>query len=117
MPKESLINIKVNLDDEKMPEQLQWQATDSSQPDWQQCKAMMLALWDGAERTALRIDLWTRKMMVDEMNDFFFQTFMTMADTYKRATNQEEIAQNIRKFAHDFRKTADDAMAAAEDQK
>jgi hypothetical protein len=32
------------------------------------------------EKAALRIDLWTKDMMVDEMADFFYQTLMTMAE-------------------------------------
>jgi hypothetical protein len=35
---------------------------------------MMLSFWDGSEKAALRIDLWTKDMMVDEMADFFYQT-------------------------------------------
>jgi gliding motility-associated protein GldC len=63
---------------------------------------MMLAFWDGAEKTALRMDLWTREMMVDEMADFFYQTLMTMADTYQRSTQQNELSADIKKFAREF---------------
>jgi len=41
-------------------------------------------------------------MMVDEMADFFYQTMMTMADTYERATRHTEIVADMKKFAHDF---------------
>jgi hypothetical protein len=34
------------------------------------------------------------------MNLFFFQTFATMADTYERATNNKEIADDMRDYAH-----------------
>ncbi len=64
----------------------------------------MLAFWDGADKTALRIDLWTKEMMVDEMADFFYQTMMTMADTYQRATKQEELVNDMKTFAKDFYK-------------
>jgi gliding motility-associated protein GldC len=50
----------------------------------------------------LRIDLWTKEMMVDEMTDFFYQTFVGMADTYKRATNNEEMSADIKAFAKSF---------------
>ena len=71
-------------------------------------RSMSLALALLAERavpgghTALRIDLWTQKMMVDEMADFYYQTFMTMADTYARATRQTDLVNDIKKFAQDF---------------
>lgn len=62
----------------------------------------MLSFWDAADKTTLRIDLWTKDMMVDEMADFFYQTMMTMADTYGRATRHEELVDEMKKFAKDF---------------
>jgi len=63
---------------------------------------MMLSFWDGADKTALRVDLWTKEMMVDEMTDFFYQTIMTMADTYERATHQQELVDDMKNFAKTF---------------
>jgi len=98
----STINIDVLLDDTRMVETIKWRASDSTAEDAQKAKAMMLSFWDGAEKTALRIDLWTKEMMVDEMADFFYQTFMTMADTYERATKHKELVEDMKKFARDF---------------
>ena len=99
---QSTIHIDVQLDDTRMVETIQWRASDSTAENAQQAKAMMLSFWDGAEKAALRIDLWTKDMMVDEMADFFYQTMMTMADTYERATQHTEIVDDMKKFAHDF---------------
>lgn len=101
------ININVHLDQEKMPEHMDWSATGSNSEDPQAAKGMLLSLWDGNEKTALRIDLWTKKMMVDEMNDFFYQTLMTMADTYTRATRNEDLSEDMKAFARDFKAKAD----------
>jgi gliding motility-associated protein GldC len=98
----STITIDVQLNENKVPENISWKASDSTIENSQKAKAMMLAFWDGAEKTALRIDLWTKDMMVDEMADFFYQTFMTMADTYDRATQHKEVVGDMKKFAHDF---------------
>ena len=100
--KTSSISIDVQLNDERVPEAILWRATDSTIDEMQKAKAMMLAFWDSQEKTALRIDLWTKEMMVDEMTDFFYQTLMTMADTYHRATQHEELVANMKKFAHEF---------------
>ena len=99
---QSNISIDINLDENKIPDQISWIASDSTADMKQKAKAMCLAFWDGAEKSALRIDLWTKDMMVDEMADFFYQTIMTMADTYGRATNHEEIVADMKKSAHDF---------------
>lgn len=100
--KKSTITIDVHLNQDKVPEAISWKASDSTIESEQKAKAMMVSFWDGAEKTALRIDLWTKEMMVDEMNDFFYQTIMTMADSYNRATQHQELVEDIKKFAHDF---------------
>ena len=99
---QSRITIDVKLDHDKIPQQIRWNASASSAEDAQAAKAMMLAFWDGKEKSALRIDLWTKEMMMDEMGDFFYQTLMTMADTYDRATHQKELVDDLKKFAADF---------------
>ena len=101
MAKSSII-IDVELDENRIPQNIEWNASDNQSEKPQAAKAVMLSLWDGAEKTALRIDLWTQKMMVDEMADFYYQTLMTMADTFKRATKQEELAGDMKKFAKEF---------------
>jgi gliding motility-associated protein GldC len=98
----STITIDVMTDENKVPDSIAWSATDTSMENAQKAKAMMISFWDGAEKAALRIDLWTKDMMVDEMADFFYQTLMTMADTYGRATKYTELVDEMKKFAHDF---------------
>jgi gliding motility-associated protein GldC len=98
----SNISIDVYLDDQKVPEQIKWKASDSNADMEQVAKAMMVAFWDGADKSALRIDLWTKEMMVDEMADFYYQLLMTMADTFNRATNQPELSEEMKVFAKDF---------------
>lgn len=100
----STITIDVALDQGKIPHQILWKASSKDSEAPENAKAMMLAFWDGQEKTALRIDLWTKEMMIDEMGDFFYQTLMTMADTYRRSTGQSELEEAIKLFAADFYK-------------
>ncbi len=99
---QSTITINVALDNDKVPQQISWKASDSTADMAQQSKAMMLSFWDGADKAAMRIDLWTKEMMVDEMADFYYQTFMTMADTFNRATRNAELVTDMKNFAHNF---------------
>ena len=89
-------------DENRVPDSIVWSATDTGAENAQRSKAMMLSFWDGAEKAALRIDLWTKEMMVDEMADFYYQTLMTMADTYGRATKYHEQVEEMKAFAKDF---------------
>lgn len=100
----STITIDVELDEEKIPKEITWNATASTAEAAKKAKGLMLSLWDGPEKAAMRIDLWTKEMMVDEMADFFFQSFMTMADTYGRATQYHDQVKDIKDFARDFYK-------------
>jgi gliding motility-associated protein GldC len=98
----STISINVSMNESRIPESITWNASDTAAENAQKAKAMMLSFWDGAEKAALRINLWTKDMMVDEMADFFYQTMMTMADTYGRATNYKDQVEEMKKFAKDF---------------
>ncbi len=106
----STITIDVLLDPNKVPQQISWSATDSNSNMAQKAKAMSVAFWDGADKTALRIDLWTKDMMVDEMADFYYQMFSTMADSFERATQQKELSKDIKNFAKDFQKKFRDSQ-------
>ncbi|MCU7551676.1 gliding motility protein GldC [Chitinophagaceae bacterium LB-8] len=98
----STITIDVELDQNRVPENIEWRATESTTEGAQKAKAVMLSLWDGTDKTALRIDLWTQEMMIDEMADFYYQTLMTMADTFSRATRQAELVDEMKNFAKSF---------------
>jgi gliding motility-associated protein GldC len=98
----STITIDVTTDENRVPAGISWNATDTTVENAQKAKAMMVSFWDGAEKAALRIDLWTKEMMVDEMADFFYQTLMTMADTYGRATKYTDQVEDMKNFAKNF---------------
>lgn len=98
----STISIDVHLDDDKIPQTIQWQASDSTVNAPQPARAMMVSFWDAADKSALRIDLWTKDMMVDEMADFYYQTLMGMADAFMRATGQQHLSDDMKQSARDF---------------
>jgi gliding motility-associated protein GldC len=87
------------MDEGRVPEMITWKATDSTADMDQRAKAMMISFWDGADKSALRIDLWTKDMMVDEMADFYYQTLMTMADSFQRATGNAPLGNDMKEFA------------------
>ncbi|MEO1516322.1 MAG: gliding motility protein GldC [Bacteroidota bacterium] len=101
--KTSTITIRIGLDAEKMPTAIDWQAEDGpSGPTSRSCKAMLLALFDEETMDTFKIDLWTKEMKVSEMDRFFYQNLKSMADTYFRATQNTELANEMQKFAQYF---------------
>lgn len=98
----SEIKIEIEVDEMKMPSKIEWSATDSDIAGTKESNAMMVAFWDSEEKQTLGIDLWTEKMLVDEMDIFVYQTLVKMSDTYKRATRNETASKMIENFANEF---------------
>jgi gliding motility-associated protein GldC len=96
------IKLTIELDDNNVPEKILWESTDSQTKEALPVKSIMLALWDQNFKNALRIDLWTKDMPVDEMKIFFYQTLMTMGDSFLRATGEENIVEDLRDYCIHF---------------
>ena len=94
--KESEIRIAVGLDENNVPEEIRWHASDNDME--KECKAILLSVWDGDSRDTLRIDLWNKDMQVDEMKLFMHQTLHTLADTFERSTGEQPMAMAMRDF-------------------
>lgn len=97
----SEITLKVGMDENRIPEKLSWTATDGGIENMK-TKAMLLSVWDHKAQEALRIDLWTKDMPLDEMKVFFHQTLTAMAQTFQRATNDEKMTATMMDFCDYF---------------
>jgi gliding motility-associated protein GldC len=98
----SNISFTVSLDENKVPEKIDWHAEDAGMDNKMDTKAIMISVYDTASEDTLRMDLWTKEMKVDEMKRFFHQTLVSMADTLQRATNEDAMAADMRDFARHF---------------
>lgn len=96
------ITIKVELDEKNIPVNILWDATDSGEEEPVACRSMMLSLWDHEQKNTLRLDLWTRNMMQDEMKIFFHQTLVAMTDTLKRSIGDDKITGDMKDFCDYF---------------
>ncbi|WP_179335708.1 gliding motility protein GldC [Winogradskyella costae] len=97
----SKIVLNVELDENRVPEKLNWSAQDGG-VDNEEAKAIMLSVWDSNAQETLKIDLWTKDMPVDEMKLFFHQTLVTMSDSFLRATQDEKMAGDMKDFCDYF---------------
>ena len=97
----SKLTFEIDMDENKVPEKISWEAENQQKSE---CKAFMTSLWDEKETNTLRIDLWTKGMMIEEMRHFFVQSLITMADTFERATNDSKSAADLRNFSTEFGK-------------
>lgn len=97
----SEITLTVGLDENRVPETLNWSAQDGG-IDNEQAKAMLLSVWDSKKKESLKIDLWTKDMPVDEMKIFFHQTLVSLTETFMKATNDEKMTATMKDFCEYF---------------
>lgn len=101
MNKKSQIIVDIETNENNVSESILWTAEDGG-VDHAKAKAMILAFWDEKEENAMRIDLWDKEMTVDDMKKFFHQTLLTMADSFERATEEHNIAEDLRDYCYHF---------------
>ncbi|MCB0456886.1 MAG: gliding motility protein GldC [Flavobacteriaceae bacterium] len=102
----SEIKLTVRMDENRIPEKLYWTAPDGGVENME-TKAMLLSVWDSNNQEALRIDLWTKDMPLDEMKVFFHQTLTAMANTFQRATNDDKMSATMLDFCDYFAEKLD----------
>ena len=97
----SEITLKVELDENRIPESLSWSAEDGGIVN-EEAKAMLLSVWDSKNQESLKIDLWTKDMPVDEMKVFFHQTLVSLSNTFMKATQDEKMTATMKDFCDYF---------------
>ena len=101
--KTSNINIKVGLDNQNHPIDIQWMSDDNPNGNkYAEAKAMLLSFFDKEHLDTYKIDIWTPELQVVEMDRLIFQTLRALADTYQKATRNNELANDMQKFVHYF---------------
>jgi gliding motility-associated protein GldC len=102
--KRSEINLFVELSENNMPEKIEWKADGADFKGEKESKTVFLSLWDKQDKVTLGIDLWTKDMLVEEMNIHYYQMVLKLGDTYRKATNNNEVANMFDDFASEFSK-------------
>jgi gliding motility-associated protein GldC len=98
--KKSEIKFNVTVDENHLPVEITWDAPDAGEKS--SCKSAMIAIWDAKENNTLRIDLWTKDMMVDEMKKFYHQNIMSLTETYIRATGDKLTGNEVKAFFNEL---------------
>ncbi len=110
--KQSSIHIKVGLDEQNVPDKIMWEADDSPLPEAQEAKAFTLAIWDGSESGTLKIDLWNKQMEVHEMKQFIIETISGLADTIRKATEDQVMAMDMENLCKSLSKRLEEELKA-----
>ena len=97
----SKVIFEVGLDENRIPEQITWSADDAGVIN-EPAEAIMISVWNDQTKETLRMDLWTKEMKLYEMRVFFYQTLKSMAEVYRRASNDDKMADTMLDFVDYF---------------
>ena len=97
----SKLTFELDLDLNNVPEKITMNSSDK-QADDVSLKSLMIAGWDSETKETLRVDLWTKKMMVNEMFIMYHQTLISMANTLEKSTGHEKLAGALRDYCEFF---------------
>lgn len=101
--KEVDITLSVKLNDENVPEEITWKSDDPpSKGELTTAKGFFLSLFDENSLETLKIDLWTKKLEVGEMNRLCYYSIKGMADSYFNATKNQQMSNDLARFAQYF---------------
>ena len=99
--KKEKFSIEVVMDENLIPENLQWSSTQGD-GESENASAALIYLWNAQKNETFSLDLWTKKMSIEEMNKMMFQTIMTLANSYEKATSEDQLANAMRDFGEFF---------------
>ena len=102
MARTAEIKLTVDLDGDDVPTAITWEASEARSSEPTPCQSMMLSLWDTEKKTIAAIDLWAKDTTIEDMNLYFYQAIHQMADTYFRATKNQEVSKSIHEFGEGF---------------
>lgn len=111
--RKSEINITVELDDNRIPERIYWDATENPNEGINDTKAISLSVWDHYNKGLLGINLWTKDMPVDEMNHFSVDVVGNLAQMMKDANGNEDVINLLNATGKQMTKILDEADKAA----
>lgn len=97
------IHIEVGLNSQQTPVRMTWTAEDTpggSAP--QEMKAVLMSFFEKETLETMKIDLWTNELLTMEMDKFMYYTLRALSDTYLRATNNKELAEDMQRFSQYF---------------
>lgn len=94
------VKIKVGLDENQLPENLVWEASDGQKAS--DAKASFVSFWDGEAQQTLSLQLWVKDFSTEEMKRFIHQSIVLMTDTYEKAIGQEKLVKDMRDFTDYF---------------
>ena len=96
-----ILKFEVELDENHLPLNIKMLASSGAAKE-DHIKSLMISAWEFKAKETLRIDLWTKDMMVNEMFIMYHQTLISMANTLEKSTGHDKLAGALKDYCEFF---------------
>ena len=108
--KKSSIQFTIQLDENNVPEKIEWEATDKPEPGVSETKSISISLWDHEQKNTMRIDLWSKDMPVNEMKKFYVDCIGGLSQSVLSSTQDEHMAREMNDLCDRLGKYVKDSL-------
>ena len=91
------IELEIAFDEENIPEEITWLANEDM-PDSVDLKSLFIAGWEENSKSTASFNIWTKEMRVDEMQQLYIQSLLTLSRGFEQATGDKQIVQKMKQF-------------------
>ena len=95
--KKTQISFNVELDENKIPEKINWSAPDGGISN-ENSKAVFISVWNHNMQETFSFSLCTKVMPLDQLTVFFHLTLLSMRDTFSKFTQNEKLPDACKQF-------------------
>lgn len=114
--RKSEIKFDVLLDEQSIPEQIHWTATENPNEGVEETKAIYVGVWDHYHKGTLALPLWTKDMDVMDMKRFAIEIVGSLSETVVRATGDGKMGSLMEELCKTLTKNLQEEMKAAQQQ-
>ena len=100
------IQFTLTFDENNIPEQIVWKKNEDM-PEQIELKSLFIAGWEEQAKSTASFNIWTKEMRVDEMQQLYIQSLLTLSKGFEQATGDQNIVQQMKTFCENLSKNAD----------
>lgn len=97
MPISKEIHFKVSFDENNIPEKIVWEANEDMK-NAIELKSLFISGWEEEKKTSASFNIWTKDMRVDEMQQLFIQSLLSLSKGFEQATGDKNSVQKMKQF-------------------
>jgi len=91
------INFQLIFDEHKIPAKIEWMES-KDMPKTIELKSLFIAGWEEESKSTATFSIWTKEMRIDEMQQLFIQSLLTMANSFEKATGDKKVVEQMKDF-------------------